>query len=290
MTRSWSERQIVQFPHPGGEHRPKTDVMPWNRSEHKRKFLVGDGRRFEHGRLIPGPFAFWGEWEPPSRVVQRFDPVDGRPATLQSPFWTRERHRALLQNTDPLVFGDRFLYSNCRQGHNVKLQTLAPGSLILFGSKAKTGFILDTVFVVAERGSPYMQAAAESVDAPAWVREVVFGPLSRGRGDPGQRFVLYRGQRHDDPDAGPYSFVPCRALDAPDLAFARPTIHLPKTLLNPNLAMGAKASLASMRDVEDVWADVVDQVHRADLALGVDLVPPPLDGGRPIDRDQGTAS
>jgi hypothetical protein len=30
---------FVQFPHPGGEHNPPTDIMPWNVHDHRRKFL-----------------------------------------------------------------------------------------------------------------------------------------------------------------------------------------------------------------------------------------------------------
>ena len=37
---------LVQFPHSGVEHhRPKSDVMPWNRRPHARKFL--------RARLLP---------------------------------------------------------------------------------------------------------------------------------------------------------------------------------------------------------------------------------------------
>jgi hypothetical protein len=59
----------------------------------------------------------------------------GDPHWLHEPYWEVPRHRLHLQNTDPLVFGDRFLYSNCRQGRNRKLRELAPGSLVVFGSK-----------------------------------------------------------------------------------------------------------------------------------------------------------
>jgi hypothetical protein len=57
------------------------------------------------------------------------------------------------QNTDPMVFGDAFYYSNCRQ-HNWRkppnhpkpseMQNLDLGSLILFGSMVGGEFVLDT--------------------------------------------------------------------------------------------------------------------------------------------------
>jgi hypothetical protein len=54
--------------------------------------------------------------------------------------------------------GPSFLYSNCRQFTSqlrpTRLQRLAPGSLILFGSNLRGRFVLDTVLVVGSR-TPY---------------------------------------------------------------------------------------------------------------------------------------
>jgi hypothetical protein len=56
---------FVQFPHPGGEHHPPIDDMPWNVTNHPRKFLVAHGRHLDdHDRVGEGDLAFWGEWEP----------------------------------------------------------------------------------------------------------------------------------------------------------------------------------------------------------------------------------
>jgi hypothetical protein len=38
-----SEAYVVQFPHPGREHRPSGEVMPWNEGDHRRKFLLSEG-------------------------------------------------------------------------------------------------------------------------------------------------------------------------------------------------------------------------------------------------------
>ena len=57
---------------------------------------------------------------------------------------------SLLQNTDPFVFGESFLYTCCQQFKNnrpTQLRYLAPGSVILFGSHRGGRFLLDTVFV-----------------------------------------------------------------------------------------------------------------------------------------------
>ena len=77
---------LVQFPHPGGEHRPKGPVMDWNRGPHARKFLVATGEYVLDGQLKAGPFAFWGEWEAQSRIVRRFaNGPPGHPHWLHRP-------------------------------------------------------------------------------------------------------------------------------------------------------------------------------------------------------------
>jgi hypothetical protein len=82
-----------------------------------------------------------GEWEPPSRVEQRWptDPDGVLPCTLHRPYWTRPGRSRLRQNTDPWVFGEQMIYSNCRQTVRAQrrptaLQTLPRGSVICFGS------------------------------------------------------------------------------------------------------------------------------------------------------------
>ena len=139
---------FVQFPHPGGEHRPTGLEMPWNTGLRARKFLKAHGRYLVEGEVRTGPFTFWGEWEAQSRIVETYKNRPGWPRALHEPYWDVPADTRSLQNTDPLVFGDRFLYSNCRQRSNGKLRALAPGSLILFGSKVGGQFALDTMFVI----------------------------------------------------------------------------------------------------------------------------------------------
>lgn len=59
----------------------------------------------------------------------------------------------MLQNTDPLVFGDSFLYSNCRQGAIGRLRELRAGSVIVFGSVVSKSWVVDTVFVVGDEST-----------------------------------------------------------------------------------------------------------------------------------------
>lgn len=276
MTERSDRPYIVQFPHPGGEYRPRGDEMDWNRGPHHRKFLKATGSYLDADGVQGGPITFWGEWEPQSRVVESFPPGlrDG-PRRLHQPWWDVPRHRRLLQNTDPLVFGDRFRYSNCRQTRNAALRRLPPGSLVLFGSALRGAFVLDTVFVVARQGVHYLRGAPDHLDVPDWVRSVVFDPL-RSTEDRGHEALrLYEGVRHADDPSGPYCFVPCRPYVPGDGAFARPVIELDRRWLTPRLSMGAKATEARPDDVRSVWAAVVDQVVAAGLCLGVELDVPP---------------
>jgi hypothetical protein len=268
------ELMLVQFPHPGSEHQPRGPIMDWNRREHARKFLRANGRYLMDGAVQSGPLAFWGEWEPQSTVAELPAGDHGFPRYLHDPFWQRLRHQGKLQNTDPLVFGDSFLYSNCRQLHNSKLRRLAPGSLVLFGSKLDHEFVLDTVFVVSDEGQAFSPASAASVRTEDWIQAVVFEPLSRSAGPLDGAFRLYRGRMYDDSPDRPFSFVPCRPFRSGSAGFARPVVQLDRRWVTPNLAMGAKATPTTEAELSTIWGDLVGQVNLAGLALGISLEPP----------------
>lgn len=98
------ERCFVQFLHPGGEH--GLSHGDWNRGKHKRKFLQCMGRRFkqEKERL-----HFWGEWEAPSDVSRINQPAADGPLFVHAPYYIPPTTYCGQQNTDPFVFGSRFL-------------------------------------------------------------------------------------------------------------------------------------------------------------------------------------
>jgi hypothetical protein len=276
MTEAVDSPYIVQFPHPGGEHHQHGLDMDWNRAEHRRKFLKTTGTYLDGAGIKRGPITFWGEWEPQSRVVESYPPglPDG-PRWLHEPWWEVPRHRRLLQNTDPLVFGDRFRYSNCRQTRNAALRRLPPGSLVLFGSALRGAFVLDTVFVVASPGVDYRRGAPDHLAVPEWVRAVVFDPLRATEDGGHEALRLYEGARRTDDPSAPFSFVPCRPYGPDGGAFARPAIDLDRRWLTPRLAMGAKATEATPDEVRSVWTAVVNQVTATELYLGVELDAPP---------------
>jgi hypothetical protein len=288
-----AELMFVQFPHTGPEDRAGGPEIAWSPMQdlqgkdvsHARKFLQAQGSYLSDlsGNLVSGPLAFWGEWEPQSRVIHDYPRADrggGLPRRLLEPYWQRPGVAFPRHNTDPLVFGEDFAYSNCRQENNGRLRRLADGSVILFGSKqaGENEFVLDTVMVIGEGARDYVISyAGDMPDGSDLVRGVVFEPLRSGLSGPGDvlRFRLYRGRTYEEAPGGPFSFVPCLpAADPAGCAFARPVIRLPREWLNPSQWRIATCTPATPGELRDLWDQVVGQVVGAGLALGVRLDAP----------------
>ena len=150
-------RCFIQFPHPGGEHQPDPGGgRAWNTYSyaHARKFMQTPGTwTDEHGHQHSGDLWAWGEWEAQSELLQELDQPDswGQPRYLWLPYYTDQPDGyERLHNTDPFIFGDRFLYSNCKQARRPSLKRLDQGSVIAFGSKKKHSWVLDTVLVISD--------------------------------------------------------------------------------------------------------------------------------------------
>ena len=277
---------FVQFPHPGGEHRPATDDMPWNTGDHARKFLIAPGRYVDSdGRPVEAELVFWGEWEPPSRVERRWPPSGQLPRVLHRPHWVKPTNNAKRQNTDPWVFGDRMIYSNCKQLSSERpnsMQRLTPGSVICFGSKLGGEFCVDTVFVVAS-AKPWKPAAANDLNVGEAFKTCVAASIMTKKGHEDMRLILYRGATFGDPVDGMFSFVPARRENADDPRFPRPPLRL-DGLINPASGQapgGSKWPLA-IDDVRSAWETVHKQVTDAGLVLAVHLDTPRLDGGNVV--------
>lgn len=291
---------VVQFPHPGSEHKPTPAigaVMGWNTGEHKRKFLRAEGHYVLDGERRTGAYGFWGEWEPPSRVLQVWPKGDTLPRFLHEPLYRTPDSPAPegehFQNSDPLVFGDRFLYSNCRQQQNSKLRGLTAGSIVLFGSM-KGGFVLDTVFVVGgEAPRPFELGEAGVLYDNALTDAVVFEPLATPPA-PGQHCVAYTARMRADGSDQPHSFVPCLPADADEPRFARPLLDPVGPLADlivPKLAMNAGVREVSEQQAADVWAHVAEVCARAGLAQGVWAAPPDLPADRsPLPHETGSSA
>lgn len=142
--------KIVQFTHPGDEHKPdikEGNHKSWNQSRHKRKFLLANGQYLENGIIQEGRLIFWGECEPPSFVQKLSSKPNGfYPQWLHEPYLPSELpqspgYQKSYQNTDPCVFDGVFKYFVCKQFKPknrflTSLARLERGSMILFGATA----------------------------------------------------------------------------------------------------------------------------------------------------------
>jgi hypothetical protein len=260
---------FVQFPHPGGEHNPPTDIMPWNVHDHRRKFLRAQGRYLGHdGHVVSARLVLWGEWEPPSRIVRRW-PQDGHlPRALHEPFWTTPEGDEFRQNTDPWIWGENMLYSCCKQTAGDQRSATAMQRL------TRGSFCLDTVFVVAS-AEPWTAVGASELQADDAFIICTAGSIANSP-DARVTFTLYRGATFDRPVGSMFSFVPALRADDEAARFPRPSIKLPG-LVNP---MSRQSTWGSRRplDVDTVtsaWSAVKDQVVGAGLGLAVSLDIPP---------------
>ncbi|MBA2359789.1 MAG: hypothetical protein H0V79_02435 [Actinobacteria bacterium] len=281
------ELAFVQLPHPGREHGPDEPggaVKRWEHGEHdhKRKFMLVPGawRERVEAESCVGDVLFWGEWEAASTVRpvgSRTEP--GAPSWVHEPFFNDASDApegVVPQNTDPFVFGDRFLYTFCKQPGNGRLRRLARGSVVVFGSIKDKAFRIDTVLVVSEsvdhtRETYDKDASPRASDV---FRATTLDPMYAWHGTRGGR--LYLGATPDEPVNGMFSFFPCVPAST-RRAFARPRVALPD-LINQTFAMQAKTTtFAEPHDLALKWRAVVDQVLAEGLALGVRAE---LPGGR----------
>ena len=185
-----------------------------------------------------------------------------------------------LQNTDPFVFGPRFLYTGCQQHTNqgrseTQLRRLTRGSVILFGSCRGDRFVLDTVFVVADHldhgVADHQRILAGEVPEEYWT--VTMGPWYADGGGT-QSFRLYRGATPDEPVAGMFSFTPCLPTEGGAQRFPRPEIRLPG-VITPQLRQGKKiAKFDSLEPLRELWAQVLLQVEDAGLAAAARVAMP----------------
>ncbi len=275
---------VVQFIHPGLEHEPDSETgRSWNTAMHRRKFLQWPGAYLSavEGQPVPGELLFWGEFEPPTRLVRKLD-APGRdwPQYLFAPAYTKfTPHDPPFMNTDPFVYGDRFFYSICKQNNRhgpTSMQRLARGSVILFGSgRARARFVVDTVFVVADwvdwtpvnfRQRLHDEVPPEYINLS--LEAIVYELQVRGLADK-QTFRLYRGATVDQPVDGMFSFFPCRPSRGQEArGFERPTIRLPG-IVTDNLTQGQRYNpQPDVESVRELWLATARQVLEQGLYLG----------------------
>lgn len=242
--------------------------------QHQRKFLQLDGRWIaEDGTEQSGELWAWGEWEAESSLVREFERAELDPR--QSPYLWRPRYQPKtdywgLHNTDPFIFGPQFLYSNCGQlddASNSALRHLAPGSVVVFGSRFKGEWVLDTVLVVARRRSYRAREARLAFQGlPKAFLEVAAGPIADNRAR--QSFALYHGATPQRCVDGMFSFFPARPAGG-ESGFRRPCIELPSAYFNRGLRRSHKQTRdAARKDLVWLWESLVSQVRDSGLVLG----------------------
>ena len=236
-----------------------------------------------------GNLRAWAEWEPESQIIFEFDPRDGGPRYLWKPYWVRKNTYRYLHNTDPFIFGDCFLYSNCRQSApgNRSLKQLGKGSVIAFGSgmriSGQWSWVLDTVFVVKDSFpyNPLSPRRALEGKVPSEFLEVTGGPLAAWTGrtrrvsastacaTTSERLRLYRGATPQHRVDGMFSFFPAIPADGGS-SFSRPVVSLNDVYINPRNLRAAKGAGCNLNTdtIRDLWCSLVTQVRSAGLVPG----------------------
>ena len=292
------KRCFVQFSHPGREHGPKSGCN-WHKSkyDHRRKFMQLPGKWIEKDDTKrEGNLWAWGEWEPESSLICKFN-ISGRdsrfPRYLWNSYYVPKDCYGGWHNTDPFIFGKRFLYSNCGQSIDSKrsLKQLARGSVIAFGSgKAIHGerrWTLDTVLVVKDFVEYNMCNARKELQdwVPATFLDVTGGPLEDNEEkasisgtctSTSARMRLYRGATPDDPIEEMFSFFP--AVPAgDDSGFPRPSIFLQDEYFNPRSWQAPKGATRcrTPHELSRLWKSLAKQVRDAGLVLGTHAALPP---------------
>lgn len=279
--------QMIQFPHPIWEDRADIGgVKPWNRSAHKRNFIVSPGEAIVAKGDAPKYFrdiSFWGEWEPEAKIVGHFYQYDSpiTPRRLMAPLFPKDMPEPsgdnCCGNTDPFVFGEHFKFSNCRQnikGFPDRLQYLSAGSLILFGGICRGDFWLDTVFVVKD-WMKYKDCDCQNKEMQNFLgadypffHAATLKPIAASSDMQELRYTLYRGQNWQE-NPNYFSFVPC---DVNERAFAK--VRLTPEIV-PNLSKCARTYTVlgeyeeSSSAPQKVWNKIVDEVFAQGLSLGV---------------------
>lgn len=228
---------------------------------------------------LDGEIVFWGEWE----AASRFDHGVHRPLyPIPS-----QRPRGVPQNTDPFVFGDRFLYTFCRQTPRARrVHALARGSVIVFGSVLRRRFVCDTVLVVAEalphsRGD--WRTVLEKRVSEAFLLATL-EPMYAWRPSEDRTFTLYLRATPQSPVDGMFSFVPCQPAESG--RFERPPADAVPGLSAANKRAISYNDGISPAEVAGRWRQLAESVLAHDLALGTHIeLPRSADGNGSAPRD-----
>jgi hypothetical protein len=284
-------RLFVQFMHPGPEPwygKDEAGICEWNTTKtHKRKCIRADIRCWDRDRGVetnPREMYFWGEWETASRYEMQPDLSAGMPRAIHELIRPQTGIRPKGgQNTDPFVFGDRFMYTICHQPSYPSLRNLEEGSIIAFGSRLRNGsethFGLDTLFVVGRKNACLNKVGRSWSglirDESELYETLTISPLGEKdleikKGDQNLPVRIYAASMSDDrtTDLPIFSFVPCS-----DNPFVRPSLETlsstAEAVVSDRLTQGIKRStLTTLEDSAALWEKIVSDLSRKGLKLG----------------------
>ena len=255
-------------------------------ADHSRRLVVHKGKYIDDdGKRISGDLAFWTEWEACSIAYAMPKGAQSTDARwfhrVVTPLGNAGEHRI---NTDPCVFGSSFKYALCQQHMNgetndVLLRHLAPGSIILFGSRFvnRQEFVLDTVFVVGSVRACYGEKTKNNLEVSDEYRELTLNRFSNGF----LKNTFYRGATFiSSAGAKPYSFVPAKPFVPGDsrcgkrfvLDLAALNRHLRGTSEQFNPESGKTQGFYAIKGTPEisrsVWQEIVRQVRAAGFVPG----------------------
>ena len=291
---------IIQFLHPGGQYRISKKpslrycwnnncydgMYFWNKSSHCRKFLQSLGDYVDANNLLTKSknLLFWGEWEPCSH----FQILSNCSNNLLYPLHTHSPKYCFrkpgTKNTDPLVFGRDFYYSNCNK--KVQKLNLVAGSIILFGtnylkpSNGKPCFVLDTAFLVEKR-DPYTVKSCNISGINFKLGHILFDvTLSKIKNG---NFNLYTGINYLT-NMNYFSFVPVKEYDEISVkGFERVKFyHNSKTgkyslngIHRNRQGFAYFYKNASQKQCQIFWNSLVKKIRKQGFELGVRFDIPP---------------
>lgn len=274
----------VQLNHPGAEKPFKSGkgysyfenklIREWNADKsHYRKFIRQEGEYIKELGQQPtkDELLLWGEWEGNSY----FEPLKRRcPNGIHQPF--HSLHNRNYQNTDPYVYGEKFLYSVCKQ--RGRLTQLEKGSVVLFGSSFKNGFALDTVFVVGSFESVHEVAVNEAAHYSKTYREATLEQLGNiyNRPNPASKLRLYKGLMYPE-NQELFSYTPCKPFNVENqTGFPRVTFHY-ENLVGfqfSNNPTGIKIISSKTEQTKEIWNFITQEVLKQGYYLATKITEP----------------
>lgn len=261
----------IKFYHAGSERKLTSleinnKMASWNTAkDHSRKYFEVEGEYLTSlsSNIHAGDIGFWGEWEAESNIIRSLNPNNNMlPQYIHQPIppstTPRSRGTTFL-NTDPCVFGDNFLYSNCKQSTFKSLQNLDIGDVIVFGSQKQGDFLLDTVFVVGNiiKFNRRNQHLSIGNRVNSWYYHLTLNLLN-------SNYTLYIGATYRNPINSMFSFFPCVLSAQHSSGFFRPNVL---QAYNTAQTQGIRYKKLGNPNIE--WRNVANDVLNKGLYLGV---------------------